>query len=1112
MRLFRIAARLLAVLLILVAATNVDQLHAQVLYGSVLGLIEDPSGAVVPNVTVTITNRETGQTREATTDAAGNYVIPSVLPGRYDVKATASGFRTLTRQDMEVAAGTAARADLRMEVGQVSEQVTVSAGAVQLQTDRSDTSTTLTTKPIQALPLNLYRNYQALINLVPGATPAGFQNSATDTPASSLTTNVNGTPRNMNTTRLDGAVNVNIWLPHHTMYVAPSEAVQEVNVSTTAFDAEQGSAGGAAITVITKSGTNELHGSAWEYHNNQKLRARNFFMRPQDTKPRDTLNIFGATLGGPIVRNKLFYFGHFEGTRQRTGGFQVFDVPAAQVRAGDFSQAFFPTGSSTVTPIYDPATGNPDGTGRTQFPGNRIPESRISPIARRILERVPLPNRDGALQNYGLGATGIFDRNNYDYKINFNRNEKHQMWGKSSFLVADVTGIPAFGELIGPAVVQDPGTGHTFTQTHAVGHTYSITPNVLLDQVLGFTRQSQTVLGEDYGTNWGSEIFGIPGTNGPDIRQSGMPNFVFGTADVVLGTGYSNIGLAATWMPLFRVEQSYTHDTNVNWIRGKHDFRFGFNLVRHHLDHWQPEIENPRGGFYFGGGVTALPGGASPNFYNSLAGFLVGQPTSIRKSLQYIEMSGREWQLGWYFRDRWQVNRKLTLSLGLRLDYYPLMTRRDSGLERLDPETMLVYLGGRGNVPTNAGYSINNPLWAPRIGFAYRMTEKTVLRSGYGLTWDPLPFSRPLRGFYPLTIAQNNVAANDFQAAGSLSTGIPAFNLPDISSGVIPLPPAVDMRSGWSQINRGYIQSWNFTLERQLPSSFVTSVAYVGTQVTHQLADRDINAAMPGLGNSGRPYAARFNRLRDIKMWDGWLSSNYHSLQVAINRQFSNGLLLKGAYTWSKAINMADDNGWVGVIWNSPEVISRNRARAGYDRTHVFQMAYVYELPFGKGKKWASSGPASWIIGGWGLNGVFYTFTGTPMRFDSNVVCNCPGNQQTAQQLKEDVEIYGTVERWFDTTAFGRGPQNAFGNSGRNIISGPGRIGTDMRLSRIFPIGERFRFELMGEVFNLTNTPWFSNPTTNVDSGTYGRITSTVTQSGRGVSDRQFRLGARLQF
>jgi hypothetical protein len=1087
------------------ACSLVPTAEAQVLYGSVVGAVQDPSGAVVPNAQVTITNRETGQTREGNTDAQGNYTINSVLPGRYDVKVSSAGFRTLSRENVEVSAGTVARADFKMEVGQVSEQVTVAASAVQLQTDRSDTSTTITTKPIQTLPLNLYRNYQALVNLVPGATPAGYQNSATDTPASSLTTNVNGTPRNMNTTRLDGAVNVNIWLPHHTMYVAPSEAVQEVNVSTSSFEAEQGSAGGAAITVITQSGTNELRGAAWEYHNNQHLRARNYFMRPQDTKPRDTMNIFGAKLGGPIVQNKLFYFGHFEATRQRTGGFGIFDVPTAAIRNGDFSQAIV-SGASAVTPIYDPLTGNANGTGRTQFAGNVIPPNRISPIARRILERIPAPNREGAVQNYSIGATGIFDRNNYDYKVNYNRNDKHMIWGKSSFLVADVTGVAAFGEIVGPAVVQDPGTGHTFTQTHAIGHTYTFTPNFLMDQVLGFTRQSQTVFGEDYGTNWGTEIFGIPGTNGPDERQSGMPTFAF---------GYSTIGQGATWMPLFRVEQSYTHDTNLNWVRGAHDLRFGFNLVRHHLNHWQPEIENPRGGFTFGGGVTALSGGAAPNFYNQAAAFLLGMPTTIAKSLQFEEMTGREWQLGWYFRDRWQASRKLTLTLGVRLDYYPLMTRRNTGLERLDPETMLVYLGGRGNQPMNAGISINNPLWAPRVGFAYRMTDSTVIRSGYGLTWDPLPFSRPLRGFYPLTIAQSNVAPNDFTSSGTLATGIPAFQLPDVSTGVIPLPPSVDMRSPWSTINRGYIQSWNFTIERQLPGNMVTSVAYVGTQVTHQLADRDINAAMPGLGNAGRPYAARFNRLRDIKMWDGWLSSNYHSMQVALNRQFTNGLLLKGAYTWSKAINMADDNGWVGVNWNSPEVIYRNRARAGYDRRHVFQMAYVYELPFGKGKRFAQEGPLSWIIGGWGLNGVIYAFTGTPMTVSSNVACNCPGNLQTAEQLKSEVDIFGRVgpgEKWFDTAAFGRGPQNAFGSSGRNILSGPGRGGMDMRLSRIFPIGERFRFEFMGEAFNITNSPWFSNPSTNVDAATYGEIRSTVTQSGRGVSDRQFRLGARLQF
>jgi len=1052
----------------------------------------------VPNATVTLTNKDTGQTRETTSDPQGLYTFNNVLPGNYDLKVTTSGFRTISRENIMVAAGNVARADIQMEVGQVSEQVTVSSSAVQLQTDRADTSTTITTKPIEALPLSAYRNYQALINLVPGATPAGLQNSATDTPGRSLATNVNGTPKNMNTTRLDGAVNVNIWLPHHNAYVAPSETVAEVNVSTTAMDAEQGMAGGAAVTVITKSGTNELHGSAWEYHNNQKMKSRPYFMPATQDKPRDTLNIFGGALGGPIVKNKLFYFGHFEGTRQRTGGSGIYDVPTAAIRSGNFSNAFF-GGATTATPIYDPLTGDSEGRGRTQFPGNIIPANRISPIAQRIIQNLPTPNLAGPNQNYAFAGTGIFDRNNYDYKINFNRNEKHQIWGKSSFLKANVTGVPVFGELVGPAVIQDPGTGDTFSQVHTVGHTYSLTSNLLLDQNFGYTRMTQTVEGVDFGKNWGSEVFGIPGTNGPDPRQSGMPNF---------NIGYTAIGLSATWMPLDRKERSFTHDTNLNWVRGKHDLRFGFNYVQHRLDHWQPEVANPRGDFSFSGNITALNGGAAPNYFNTFATFLLGQVSSMNKSLQYELMTGRETQMGWYVRDRWQVSRKLTLNLGFRLDYYPLMTRADSGLEVYNPATNLITLTGRGNVPTNQGISINNPLPAPRVGFAYRATEKTVIRSGYGLTYDPLPFSRPLRGWYPLTVTGRFDPVNDWTPVGTLATGIPNFTGPDLSAGQVALPPTVDLRSPWGKIKRGYIQSWNLTVERELPSRFVVSGAYVGTQSTNMLADRNINAGMPGTATTNLPLARAFNRRIATNMWDGWLSSNYHSFQLSINRQFAQGFLLKGAYTWAKAINLTDENGWASVNFNSPEVIYRNRARAGYDRTHVFQMAYVWELPFGKGRAFLKEGPLGYILGNWSVNGVFYAFTGTPFTVGSGVACNCPGNLQTADQVKPEVAKigeYGPGKKYYDPTAFAPGAPNTFGNSGRNILNGPGRIGTDMNIARIFPIGERFRFELRADAFNLTNTPQFSNPATSVTGANFMEI--------RGASgERQLRIGGIIRF
>ena len=1092
----------LAVLLAFFAAS--ERSNGQVLYGSVVGSIEDQSGAVVPGVSVALTNKETGLTREGTSDSQGGFNIVNVLPGRYDVKATAPGFRTIAKQNLEVSAGNVARADFHMELGQVTETVNVSASAVQLQTDKASTQTQISTKPIQTLPLSVYRNYQSLINLVPGATPASTQNSATDSPGRSLATNINGTAKNMNTTRVDGAVNVNIWLPHHNAYVAPSETVAEVNVSTTALDAELGSAGGAAVTVITKSGTNDLHGSAWEYHNNQEMKARPYFMPATQQKPRDTLNIFGATLGGPIVKNKLFYFGNFEGTRQRTGGSGIYDVPQAQIRAGDFTNATFPLNSATapVTLIYDPNTGNPDGTGRTPFPGNVIPANRISPAASKILALLPAANLAGPNQNFAAAGTGIFDRTNYDYKINYNRNEKHAIFYKSSFLVADVTGVPIFGQLIGPAVVQDPGTGHTFTQVHTLGHTYAFTPSLLLDQNIGFVRQSQNVLGNDYGKNWGTDVFGIPGTNGPDIRQSGMPNFNF---------GFSNVGLSATWIPLFRVEQTTTTSTNMSWVKGSHDVRFGFNSVRFNLNHWQPELGGgPRGTFDFSGNVTALNGGAAPNLYNTFAAFLLGRPSTLSKSLQFLEMKGREWQFDWYVRDRWQVSRKLTLSLGLKYAVYPLMNRGATGLERLDPATNQVYLGGIGNTPRDAGLSINTPGFAPTVGFAYRISESTVVRAGYGMTWDPLPFSRPLRGFYPLTVSGVFASSNSFASDRTLDQGIPPVVGPNISSGVIPLDPTADERSPWGKINRGYIQSWNFTLEHKLPSNIVGSVAYVGTQSTHMLAERNINTAGPGTPTTELPYAKLFGRRIATSMWDGWLSSNYHSLQTSLNRQFANGLLLKGAYTWAKAINMTDENGWASVNWNWGPVIGRNRARAGYDRTHVLQMAYVYELPFGRGKKFIHSGPASWILGNWSASGLFYAYTGTPFTVGSGVACNCPGNLQTANQVKSDVQKigeFGPGKFYYDPTAFAPGLPNQFGSSGRNILTGPGRVGTDMSLARIFPIGERFRFELRGDAFNLTNTPAFNNPTTSVTDGNFMQVRGTGA-----LSERQLRVGAVLRF
>jgi hypothetical protein len=1073
-----------------------------VLYGSVIGGVTDQSDASVPNATVTLTSKETGQSRDTTSDASGRYSFVNVLPGRYDIKVVGAGFRTFTTTDVDVSPNVVARVDVKLAVGQLTEQVTVEASQALLQTDKSDTHSEIESKAISNMPLSGYRNYQMLINLVPGATPAALQNSITDTPGRALQTHINGGNAQTNITRIDGAASVNVWLPHHVGYVAPEETIDTVNITTSAADAEQGMAGTSAITVITKAGTNQIHGSAYEFHDDQHLKARNFFQAVGTDKPLSIYNNFGATVGGPIRKNRLFYFLSYDGTRQRQGSPGFYSVPTDDQRVGDFGA--YPT-STGAGVIYDPQTGNSAGVGRTPFAGNRVPLNRIDPIALKLQSFYPEPNVPGVtLNNYFASGGPILSRNYFDAKINLTVNEKQTIWGKYGRMWAKSGGTPVFGIAGGPGLGgSDPGLGDTLIQVGTIGHTHVFGPHLILDGVFGYERQGQAVIPSDYGTNYGQQ-FGIPNTNGPDIRQSGFPNIAPGS--------YTAMGVP-NWMPVTRVEESYTQSDNLTWTKGAHEIRFGFDLVRHHLNHWQPEVGfGPRGYLGFGGGPTALSGGAAPNQYNGYASFLLGLSNDAEKALQNILMTGREWQFGGYVRDRWQISRNVTINIGLRYEYYPLMTRAGKGLERYDPETNQVFLGGRGGQPDNVGITVSKRLFAPRVGLAWRLGDKTVIRSGYGINYDPIPFSRPLRGWYPLTINAANTAPNSFAWEGTIAQGVPNPVGPDLSTGVVTLPTNVSERSPWGgQVHRGYEQSWNFTIERKLPQDVVMSVGYVGTHSVHLLADYDINAGYPGSGTANLPYALKYGRTISTQMWDGYLSSNYHALQVAVNRSFSKGLLIKAAYTYSKTIDYTDDDGWASVGWNWAPVFQRNRAAAGFDRTHILQIGWLYELPLGKGKMLAKSGVAAAVLGGWQVNGVMAAYTGTPFTIGDSTALNAPDNTQTANQVNPVVTRIGDVgpgTRYYDPAAFASvGVINTFGSSGRNILRNPGVWNTDLNITREFAIKERAKMQFRAEFYNLPNTSHFgSMSSTSVTGG--ATFLSVRSASG----ERQIRFGLRFQW
>jgi outer membrane receptor protein involved in Fe transport len=1104
--------------------------RGQVLYGSIVGQVSDTSGAAVPGATVTITNRDTGLTRTAVSNDTGAYSFTNVPAGQYDVKIALQSFKESVKTGVPVSVNEVSRVDARLEIGSLTDSVTVASELQLLQTDKADTHTEIKSAAITQLPLPQNRNYQSLINLVPGATPGGMQNSEVDTPGRALTTNVNGLDRNNNGTKTDGATNLNIWLPHHTMIVSPAETIDTVNISTSNFDAEQGMAGGAAITVITKSGTNDFKGSGFAFYNNEKLNAKPYFATE---KGPASAHIDGATLGGPLRRNRLFFFGAWEGQYQTTPQQFFYNVPPPALRAGDFSRAFNEDGSLQV--IYDPRTGNPDGSGRQPFPNNTIPDNRINAIARRIQQLYPMPNESGSTSGGNVGGAGIarnfvrsmprkFDRNNYDIKLNWNPSSQAQVWGKYSRMNANVKALtPYLG-------IDDRGNGDTTVNMYTFGTTWTLSPTMVLDATYAIARMDhETVAGDASLGNFGLDTLGIPGLNGgrnfsSDPRYAGIPTISPGG----LWTGWDWIGNIDGWDPVQRDERTYALSTNLTKLEGAHELRFGYSLNRLRMDHWQPELGwGPRGVMETAENATALKGGnQTANLYNGYASFLLGLVSHAGTSVQYELMTTREWQHGGYVRDRWQLNSKLTFDLGLRYEYYPLMTRADRGIERIEGANDLastrqlrsldVLLGGLGGTPKDLGIKVSKTLFAPRLGAVYRLNDNTVFRTGYGITYNPLPFSRPLRGFYPLTLAADYYTPEPYGWVTTFEQGIPDISGPNLSVPRIPLPNEYLMRAPSADVSRSRIHSWNVAFERRLPYGIAVDLAYVGTAKNGGFADINANASdIPGGGAESQPFYNTLGRTNEVLLWGPITKSRYHSLQVAINRPFANGLMLKGAYTLSRAKNETDDDGWAGLMWNAPSLRSRNYALAGYDRPQMFQMAFVYELPYksrGSGMKLSRA-----LLGDWQINGIYSAMSGTPFTITaSGADLNMPGNPQTAD-LNGSYKIvgkHGDDGVYFDPAPFSQPAGTALGNTGRNQFRGPGHWNIDFSLFRGFPFGGGDkRAELRVEFFNLANHPRWGNPDGNVNSGTFGR-TYSVGDSARdfGSGERNIRLGLRFQF
>jgi hypothetical protein len=1117
---------------------------AQVLYGSLTGNVTDPSSAAVPSATVEAKNTGTGVTRTATTDERGAYLLTNLQVGTYQVTVRANSFRTVIEDNIGVNGNEVRRADFHLQIAQTTDTIEVSASAFALQTDKSDVHAEVTATEIQELPYNggEGKNFQSLLFLVPGAgiIASPEANSEAGNPQRAITLFMNGVSSTGNSTKLDGATIAYPWLPVNVAYVPPGEAIQTVNVSTNAFDAEQGAAGGAAVNVTIKSGTNGLHGVLFERNQNNAMAAVNNEFSHPGRLAKNIFNQYGFAVGGPIWipkivhgKNKLFFFVDYQGTKRRNyAASPNLTLPTAAMRTGDFS--------ATSTLIYDPLTGNADGTGRTAFPGNVIPSNRIAFASATLTALLPALTRPTSFtNNYDAYGGTQYNRSNWDYKVNYNPNAKAMLWGRYSFSPMDIVAPLVLGPAGGDAFNGgNPGHAGGRVQTTASGFTYTVSPTMLFDGNVGYTRQNIGANGDPQDGFFGTDVLKIPNTNGVGENYKGIPGFQV--------TGVANIGNTSTGSPFQFRDNQYTTGINMSKQKGSHSLRFGFQYDHYALNHFQPQggtFGTARGTFGFDGTLAALKGGTAVNSggpFNSWAQFLLGYPSHTGKITQFQNPNAlrfSDWNL--YARDSWQVNSRLTVNYGLRWEYYPIFSHDHYGAVRFDPITDNILIGGEGGVPWDTGATANKRNFAPRLGLAYRLNEKTVVRSGFGITVDP-DNMRNQRNAYPSVINQDYSPLNSYQFISyvgvpnapqasqvTLANGLPAPTFPDITVGTIkPSPvaststylPSTGTVTFPQNMNRGYYESWNFFVQREFSPTLTAEVGYAGTHGVHTMMNVNINGSAPNTGTAGRQLYPFITS--DMNSIEPFGSMSYNGLQTRVKKLIGSSLI-GVSYTFAKAIDEANgDNGDGSLFRAYPVSYALNKQLSGFDRTHTFQFYYVYMLPFGKGHTMLNHGPAAWILGGWQITGTVSRYSGLPFTVGTSSSINAGGQGATANQINPSVAILGGHDAnnpYFDGSAFANPPTGVLGTTGRNILRGPGLFNINQSLSRNFLFKDgKIRFQLVGEAFNATNTATYANPnatccwvtradgTTNYNN--FAVITNTVS------SPRQLQVGGYLRF
>jgi hypothetical protein len=1027
---------------------------AQVTTADIVGRVTDSSGAVLPGVTVTAENLGTHETRVAPTGASGDYAFTLLPIGRYKVTIELQGFTAQTA-NLVLAAGDRSRLDVRLQVGAVSENVTVVAESPLVQTDSSTLSSLVTEKAVQDLPVN-GRNFVRLVQLVPGATE-GIPNSLAsgtrpDDRRQTSAVSINGALDNQNNQLLDGIDNNERFIG--TMVVKPSiDAIAEVKVQTNMYTAEVGRTAGGVVNIITKSGSNSFHGSAFEFNRNDKFDERGYFAPKDQPKPKLDQNQYGGSVGGPLKKNKTFFFADYEKFKQTQGVTFVSTVPTAKMRAGDFSEI-------TQT-IYDPTA-----AARTPFAGNLIPAGRLDPIALRYMALYPQPNSAGLANNFTTTNNRTQDSGTADLRVDHRFNDNNTLFARYSYNNVDTFTPGALPAVNGVEPGGNNGTfpGPNTTIAHGLQTNYLKIwgPSLVSELRFGYMYGDIESLPLNYGKNLGNE-FGIKNANIDEVTSALTP---------MNPAGYQTLG-DAQFIPLITVNKTLQISGSVTKNRGAHSLKAGAGVVSRRFRQFQSS--SAVGVYTY---TTALTDNGAGSGGNSIASFLLGYPATVARVHTLFDPHYRTAEPNFFVQDDWRATSWLTVNAGVRYDVFTPLTEQANNLSNIDLTTLKILVAGQNGVSESAGVSTDYGNIAPRLGFSATLPNLVVVRGGYGLSYFPGNYmSQSLMKNPPFIGSFGPVTSN------GASGGLPNLRLSD----GLPLPTATDAANPAGTIigvaqdfKNTRVHQFNVVAEKDF-SGNVISAGYVGSRgdnVAFVVPNLDLAPAAPGAIQQRRRFYAQLPNVTTIGLFASDFESSYNALQLVFQRRHRNGLTIGSNYVLAHTTWTQPTPNDVGII---------ERFDADFDIRHKIVFSANYELPFGQ----SLTGVSKALLAGWQVNGVAYWQSGLPFN-----VTNSTGRSNTSAandrpDLVGDPEIDNpTVAQWFNVTAFAPQVQNTIGNAPRNVLHGPPQRRLDLSVFKDFALAATTKLQVRIEAYNITNTASFANPISQLGAPGFGSINS----------------------